>query len=87
METVNSGKPPEPFIPPKGVNGVIIDVETGGIAVNECEKQRLVYVKEKDMPQKLCTDKVTAGTALIQAKTMARSLNYFRFRFLSELGY
>ena len=57
METVNRGNPPEPFIPPKGVNGVIIDVDTGGIAVNECEKQRLVYVKEKDMPQKLCTDK------------------------------
>ncbi len=57
METVHRGKPPEPFIPPQGVNGVIIDVETGGIAVNECEKQRLVYVKEKDMPQKLCTDK------------------------------
>ena len=57
METVNRGTPPEPFIPPKGVNGVIIDVDTGGIAVSECEKQRLVYVKEKDMPQKLCTDK------------------------------
>lgn len=57
METVHSGKPAEPFIPPQGVNGVIVDVETGGIAVNECEKQRLVYVKEKDMPQKLCTDK------------------------------
>lgn len=58
METVNRGTPPEPFIPPKGVNGVVIDVDTGGIAINECEKQRLVYVKEKDMPQKLCTDKV-----------------------------
>jgi 1A family penicillin-binding protein len=57
METVNRGTPPEPFIPPKGVNGVVIDVDTGGIAINECEKQRLVYVKEKDMPQKLCTDK------------------------------
>lgn len=57
MEKVHSGKPPEPFIPPDGVNGVIVDVETGGIAVNECERQRLVYVKEKDMPQKLCTDK------------------------------
>lgn len=57
METVHSGKVPEPFVPPKGVNGVIIDVETGGLAVEECERQRLVYVKEKDMPQKLCTDK------------------------------
>ena len=57
MESVHSGKPAEAFIPPDGVNGVIIDIETGGLAVNECEKQRLVYVKEKDMPQKLCTDK------------------------------
>ncbi|MEK5067267.1 transglycosylase domain-containing protein [Sporosarcina sp. FSL K6-1508] len=57
METVHRGKPAEPFIPPTGVNGVIIDVDTGGIAVNGCDKQRLVYVKEKDMPQKLCTDK------------------------------
>ena len=47
----------KPFIPPDGVNGVIVDIETGGLAVTECEKQRLVYVKEKDMPQKLCTDK------------------------------
>ena len=57
METTHSGKPVEAFIPPDGVNGVIIDIETGGLAVTECEKQRLVYVKEKDMPQKLCTDK------------------------------
>ncbi|MCM3744221.1 PBP1A family penicillin-binding protein [Sporosarcina luteola] len=57
METVHAGKTPEPFIPPKGVNSVIVDVETGGIAVNECPKQRLMYLKEKDMPQKLCTDK------------------------------
>ncbi|MER2088515.1 MAG: PBP1A family penicillin-binding protein [Sporosarcina sp.] len=57
MEGVNRGKPAEPFIPPDGVNSVIIDVDTGGIAVNGCDKQRLVYVKEKDMPQKLCTDK------------------------------
>ncbi|WP_172371282.1 transglycosylase domain-containing protein [Sporosarcina jiandibaonis] len=57
MEAAHSGKPVESFIPPDGVNGVIIDVETGGLAVTECEKQRLVYVKEKDMPQKLCTDK------------------------------
>ena len=57
METVHSGRPAEPFIPPDGVNGVIVDIETGGLAVTECDRQRLVYVKEKDMPQKLCTDK------------------------------
>ncbi|AOV08873.1 transglycosylase domain-containing protein [Sporosarcina ureilytica] len=57
MEEVHSGKTPEPFIPPKGVSSVIVDVETGGLAVAECERQRLIYVKEKDVPQKLCTDK------------------------------
>lgn len=57
METAHSGKPIEAFIPPKGVSSAIIDVETGGLAVSECERQRLVYVKDKDMPQKLCTDK------------------------------
>jgi len=57
MESVHSGLPAEPFIPPEGVNGVIVDIETGGLAITECERQRLVYVKEKDMPQKLCTDK------------------------------
>ena len=57
METALSGTPPEPFTPPEGINGVIVDVETGGLAVSECQRQRLVYVKEKDMPQKLCTDK------------------------------
>lgn len=57
MEKAHSGKAPEPFIPPEGVNSIIVDVETGGLAVSECERQRLVYVKEKDMPQKLCTDK------------------------------
>lgn len=57
MEAVHSGKTPEPFIPPEGVESVIIDVETGGLAVGECERQRIVYVKEKDIPQKLCTDR------------------------------
>lgn len=57
METAHSGKKIEAFIPPKGVSSAIIDIETGGLAVSECERQRLVYLKDKDMPQKLCTDK------------------------------
>lgn len=56
MEKSLSGQPAEPFLPPKGVTGVIVDVETGGIAVSACEKKRLIYVKDKDMPEKLCTD-------------------------------
>lgn len=57
MEAAHSGKTVEPFIPPKDVSSVIVDVETGGLAVAECERQRLMYVKDKDMPEKLCTDK------------------------------
>ncbi|WP_075618417.1 transglycosylase domain-containing protein [Paenisporosarcina indica] len=56
MEKVHQGMAAEPFLPPKGVNGVIVDIETGGIAVDSCTKQRLIYVKKEDIPRKLCTD-------------------------------
>ncbi|WP_144512050.1 transglycosylase domain-containing protein [Bacillus sp. FJAT-22090] len=56
MEQVHQGLPVEPFIAPSGVRGVIVDIETGGIATSACKKQRLVYMKEKDVPTKLCTD-------------------------------
>lgn len=56
MEKAHQGLPVEPFIPPAGVQGVIIDIDTGGLATSACEKQRLVYLKEKDVPTKLCTD-------------------------------
>ena len=56
MEKVHQGVPSEPFSPPKGVSGVIVDIETGGIAVDSCEKQRLIYVKKRDIPKKYCTD-------------------------------
>lgn len=78
METVHSGTTPEPFIPPKGVNGVIVDVETGGLAVQECERQRLVYVKEKDMPQKLCTDK---SLQELRNSGKGKEFNLFPFSF------
>ncbi|KAA0955695.1 PBP1A family penicillin-binding protein [Sporosarcina sp. ANT_H38] len=80
METVNRGTSPEPFIPPNGVNDVIIDVETGGIAVNECEKQRLIYVKEKDMPRKLCTDK-TLREQRSAGKADEKKFDLFPFSF------
>ncbi|WP_153720806.1 transglycosylase domain-containing protein [Sporosarcina cascadiensis] len=57
METVHEGSIPEPFLPPTGVQSVIVDIETGGIAVNECPKQRVMYVKDQDVPKKLCTDR------------------------------
>ena len=56
MEKAHQGLPAEPFIAPPGVRGVIVDIETGGIATSACEKHRLVYLKEEDVPTKLCTD-------------------------------
>jgi 1A family penicillin-binding protein len=56
MEKAHQGVSAEPFLPTKGVNGVIVDIETGGLAVSECTKQRLVYVKRVDIPKRLCTD-------------------------------
>ncbi|HLG27866.1 MAG TPA: PBP1A family penicillin-binding protein, partial [Paenisporosarcina sp.] len=56
MEKAHQGISAEPFLPTKGVNGIIIDIETGGLAVSECTKQRLVYVKRADIPKRLCTD-------------------------------
>jgi 1A family penicillin-binding protein len=56
MEKAHQGVSPEPFLPTKGVSGTIVDIETGGLAVSECSKQRLVYLKQKDVPRRLCTD-------------------------------
>ena len=56
MEKAHQGVSPEPFLPTKGVSGTIIDIETGGLAVSECSKQRLVYLKREDIPKRLCTD-------------------------------
>ncbi|WP_017381750.1 transglycosylase domain-containing protein [Paenisporosarcina sp. TG-14] len=56
MERVHQGQAAKPFLPTKGVYGVIVDIENGGLAVAECTKQRLVYVKKSDVPRRLCTD-------------------------------
>ena len=62
------------------VNGVTVDIDTGGIAVNECEKQRHVYVKVKDMPQKLCTDKGLREQRS-SGKTDGKKFDLFPFSF------
>lgn len=79
METAHSGKSAEPFVPPKGVSSVIVDVETGGLAVAECERQRLVYVKDKDVPEKLCTDK--SLLELRSPEKEQKGFNLFPFSF------
>ncbi len=56
MESAHKDLPSEPFIAPNGVEAAIVDVETGGIATKSCSRQRLVYVKKKDVPKKKCTD-------------------------------
>ena len=56
METVNSGTKNEDFKKPKGVNGVVVDIETGKLATNACPKQRLVYLETEDVPTEKCSN-------------------------------
>lgn len=56
MEAVHKDKPNESFEVPDGVRGVVIDIETGKLATDACPKQRLIYLKEPDVPKKKCTD-------------------------------
>ncbi|MFC5558907.1 transglycosylase domain-containing protein [Ureibacillus thermophilus] len=56
MEAVHKDKPNESFEVPDGVKGVLIDIETGKLATDACPKQRLMYLKEEDIPTKKCTD-------------------------------
>lgn len=56
METVNAGTANENFEAPEGVEGVVVDIETGKLATDACPKQRLVYVKAEEVPTQKCTD-------------------------------
>ncbi|WP_348539785.1 transglycosylase domain-containing protein [Sporosarcina trichiuri] len=80
MESAHSGLRPEPFLPPHGVKGVTVDIETGGIAVEGCAKQRLVYLKERDVPKQLCTDKTLRETRL-QGTKEKKGFDLFPFSF------
>ncbi|HWL12996.1 MAG TPA: transglycosylase domain-containing protein [Ureibacillus sp.] len=55
MEAINEGKKNENFKAPKGVEGVMIDVETGKLATDACPKQRMVYLKTEDVPKEKCS--------------------------------
>ncbi|WP_409367860.1 transglycosylase domain-containing protein [Lysinibacillus sp. 38-6] len=56
METVNKGTKNEDFTKPKGIKGVVVDIETGKLATDACPKQRLVYLEAKDVPTEKCTN-------------------------------
>lgn len=56
METVNSGTKNQDFPKPKGVQGVVVDIETGKLASNACPKQRLVYLDTEDVPTEKCSN-------------------------------
>lgn len=56
MEKVHQDKQEESFEVPKGIEGVMIDIETGKLATPSCPKQRLVYLKEEDVPTKKCSE-------------------------------
>ena len=54
MESVLAGTKKQTFEVPDGVEGVLIDIETGKLATDLCEKQRFVYVKSEDVPTEKC---------------------------------
>lgn len=54
METVHNGKANEEFRVPDGIEGVVVDIETGKLAMDACPKQRLVHVKATDIPTEKC---------------------------------
>ena len=54
MESVLEGTKKQTFEVPDGVEGVLIDIETGKLATDLCEKQRFVYVKSEDVPTEKC---------------------------------
>lgn len=84
MEKAHQGLPVEPFIAPTGVRGVIVDIETGGIATSACEKQRLVYLKEKDLPKRLCTDPKLKQQTFEEPEEDDTLWNLFPFNFFGE---
>lgn len=55
MEAINDGKPNKTFEAPEGVEGVVIDIETGKLATDACPKQRLVYLKKEQVPTENCS--------------------------------
>ena len=54
MESALEGSKKQSFEVPDGVEGVLIDIETGKLATELCEKQRFVYVKSEDVPTEKC---------------------------------
>ena len=54
MESALAGTKKQSFDVPDGVEGVLIDIESGKLATDLCEKQRFVYVKSEDVPTEKC---------------------------------
>lgn len=55
MESAHVGKENEEIEVPDGVEGVLVDIETGKLATDACEKQRYVYVRAEDVPTEKCS--------------------------------
>lgn len=54
MEGALAGTKNESFDVPEGVEGVLVDIESGKLAGKSCEKQRFVYMKSEDVPTEKC---------------------------------
>ncbi|WP_181347760.1 transglycosylase domain-containing protein [Thalassobacillus sp. CUG 92003] len=56
MEDIHEDQALTTFSPSDGVEGVYIDPESGLLASPQCPKQRLIYMREEDVPKKTCDD-------------------------------
>lgn len=74
METINKGKANENFKAPEGVEGVMIDIETGKLATEACPKQRMIYLKTADVPTETCS-----STEFFNEDTWDNFLDLFPF--------
>ncbi|MFQ3546364.1 PBP1A family penicillin-binding protein [Halobacillus rhizosphaerae] len=54
MEDIHKSLPNAAFTPTPGVKGVYIDPDTGKLSGPNCPKERLVYLKKKDIPKETC---------------------------------
>lgn len=55
METAHDGKANEAFTIPKGVQPVSVDINSGYLSTSACPDQRVVYMKNEDVPTKKCS--------------------------------
>lgn len=54
MERASQNLGDKTFPQPKGVEGAMIDIDSGKLGAKACPKQAMIYVKKQDMPTEKC---------------------------------